>query len=67
MRKQATAIRPSPAQKKFLSIPDAAELLTVSKGTIKHYLGIKKLKRFKVGTRTLLDYNDVLSLVREAD
>lgn len=67
MRKQATAIGSSPVQKRFLSIPEAAELLTVSKATIKHYLGIKKLKKFKVGTRTLLDYDDVLSLVRQAD
>jgi excisionase family DNA binding protein len=51
----------------FLSIQEAAELLRVSPVTIKRYLWLKKLTRYKVGTRTLLDRQNVLSIVRQAE
>ena len=49
----------------FLSVEQAAELLCVSKVTIRRYLGLGKLKKFKVGSRTLLQHDDLMSLVRE--
>ena len=49
----------------FLSVLQAAELLTVSKVSIRRYLGLGKLKKYKVGARTLIRRDDVLSLVRE--
>jgi excisionase family DNA binding protein len=50
----------------FMSIAEAAELLRVSQVSIRRYLGQGKLKRFKVGSRTLLRHSDVMALVREA-
>ena len=49
----------------FLSVSQAAELLTVSKVSIRRYLSLGKLKRFKFGSRTLIRRDDLLSLVRE--
>jgi excisionase family DNA binding protein len=49
----------------FLSVSQAAELLTVSKVFIRRYLSLRKLKRYKVGARTLVSRTDVLNLVRE--
>jgi len=51
---------------RYLSIREAAEILRVSKPTINRYLSLKKLKRLKVGRRTLIEYNDLMNLIREA-
>jgi hypothetical protein len=55
---------------RFVDIPGAAALLCVSEATIRRYLTRKTLKRYKVGkgpnTRTLLNRDEVLSLIREA-
>jgi excisionase family DNA binding protein len=58
---------PNRATAEFLSIEEAAELLRVSKATIKRYLGLKTLRKYKFGRRTLLSYDDVVSHVRQAD
>ena len=50
----------------FLSVEEAAELLRMSQVSIRRYLGQGKLKRFKVGSRTLVRHDDVMALVREA-
>ena len=49
----------------FVSVERAAELLSVSKVTIRRYLGLGKLRKFKVGSRTLLRHDDVMGLIRE--
>jgi excisionase family DNA binding protein len=58
-----TADRSTP---RLLSIKEATELLRVSKPTIDRYLSMGKLKRLKVGARTLIEYNDLINLIREA-
>jgi excisionase family DNA binding protein len=58
----ANAGRGSDSQ--FLSVTEAADLLRVSVVSIRRYLGQGKLKRFKVGSRTLVRQADVLALVR---
>ena len=66
MTKLATKLLTSHGpQPEFVSVAEAAELLRVSVVSIRRYLGQKKLKRFKVGARTLLQRNDVMALVRE--
>lgn len=50
----------------FVSVAEAADLLRISKVSIRRYLGMRKLKKFKVGSRTLIRRDDVLALVREA-
>jgi excisionase family DNA binding protein len=53
-------------QSQFVSVAEAADLLRISKVSIRRYLGMGKLKKFKVGSRTLIRREDVLALVREA-
>jgi excisionase family DNA binding protein len=53
------------AARQFMSVADAAKLLSVSEVRVRRLLGQKKLKRFKVGSRTLLDRADVLGFARE--
>jgi excisionase family DNA binding protein len=50
----------------FLSVKEAADMLKISQVSIRRYLGQGKLKRFKVGARTLIRHSDVMGLVREA-
>jgi excisionase family DNA binding protein len=49
----------------YVTVSEAAELVRVSEVTIRRYLGLKRLKRHKFGTRTLLNRADVLGLVHE--
>lgn len=49
----------------FLSVREAAELLRIGKQSIHRYLRLGKIKRFKVGSRTIIRREDVLALVRE--
>jgi excisionase family DNA binding protein len=51
--------------REFLSVTEAAQLLSISEVSIRRYLTQKKLRRFKVGSRTLLDRAAVLALVHE--
>jgi excisionase family DNA binding protein len=66
MTKRIQQTQKSITEGPFLSVSQAAELLTVSKVSIRRYLGMGKLKKFKVGARTLIRRDDVLNLVREA-
>jgi excisionase family DNA binding protein len=66
MTKRIPQTQKSITEGPFLSVSQAAELLTVSKVSIRRYLGMGKLKKFKVGARTLIRRDDVLALVREA-
>jgi len=57
---------PSRLHGQFVSVPEAAELLRISPVSIRRYLRLKKLRRFKVGARTLLSHDEVLGLIHEA-
>jgi hypothetical protein len=54
---------------RFIDVNQAAALLHLSPASIRRYLTLKRLKRYKVGTglgaRTLLDRSQVLSLIVE--
>ena len=56
-------------EERFVDVRQAAALLHLSDASIRRYLTIGKLTRFKVGTgagaRTLLDREQVLSLIIE--
>ena len=47
----------------FISVPAAAEWLSVSQPTIWRFLTKKRLRRYKVGARTLVSFEDVQKLV----
>jgi excisionase family DNA binding protein len=49
----------------FLSVREAGDLLRIAKQSIHRYIRLGKLKKFKVGSRTLIRRDDVLALVRE--
>lgn len=65
-KKQAEPEPTEPATTKFLSIQQSTELVPVSAATIKHYLAIGKLTRFKFGRRTLVSREELLAIVRAA-
>jgi excisionase family DNA binding protein len=52
--------------KEFLSVKDAADLVSVSEVTIRRMLWHKKLKRFKFAGRTLVNRAELLKLVEAA-
>jgi excisionase family DNA binding protein len=56
-------IPPTPGP--FLSVREGADLLRLGKQSIHRYIRSGKLKKFKVGSRTLVRRDDVLALVRE--
>ena len=49
----------------YMTVKQAAIFLCVSEATIRHFLTIRKLRRFKVGSRTLILRADAQALVRE--
>jgi excisionase family DNA binding protein len=53
------------AAERLVSVPDAAAFLSVSEVTIRRNLTNKKLRRFKVGGRTLIKVGDLMALVKE--
>ena len=53
-------------ERKFISIVEAANLVSVSEGMIRRFLEKKKLTRYKLNSRTLVSASEVLGLVREA-
>jgi excisionase family DNA binding protein len=64
---QKTKSAASRSQPQFVSVKEAAELVRLSQVSIRRYLGQGKLKRYKVGSRTLLRYDNVMALVQEAE
>jgi excisionase family DNA binding protein len=56
---------PVPSQQ-YVSVREAARLLKVSEISIRRFLTQKKLRRFKVGRRTLLLHSEVVGLIHEA-
>jgi Helix-turn-helix domain len=53
------------AAERLVSIPWAAEFLSVSEVTVRRHLTQKRLRRFKAGGRTLVKVADLMALVRE--
>lgn len=54
-------------QTQYVSVEEAAAILHVSPASIRRYLTLKTLRRFKAnGTRTLLNREEVMGLIREA-
>ena len=50
----------------FLTVQDSAALLHLSPVSIYRWIAQGRLKKYKVGARTLLKKNDVLGLICEA-
>ena len=53
--------------RKFISINEAAMLVSVSEGMIRRFLERKQLTRYKLNSRTLVSASELLGLVREAN
>ncbi len=51
---------------RLVDIETAAQMVAVSPATIRRRLTQKKLRRYKLGSRTLVRVAEVLGLVREA-
>jgi excisionase family DNA binding protein len=51
----------------FLSIPGCAQLMGVSEASIRRFLTQKKLRRYKIGARTVVKRSDVLALAVPAE
>jgi excisionase family DNA binding protein len=62
----SAAVRSAPDAERLISIPTGAEMLNLSQVTIRRYLTQKRLRRFKVGSRTLIKVGDLMGLVKEA-
>jgi hypothetical protein len=52
---------------RLVSVQWAAEFLSLSDVSIRRYLTLKRLRRFKVGGRTLVKIGDLLKLVKQVD
>ncbi|HEV2617945.1 MAG TPA: helix-turn-helix domain-containing protein [Candidatus Acidoferrales bacterium] len=52
---------------KYITCRQGAEILKISEISVRRYLTQKKLRRFKVGSRTLILLSEVQSLIREAE
>ncbi len=65
MKKMKSESGPTQAGQAFISVKAAAELLSISQVSIRRYLGQGRLKRYKIGSRTVLSYDNVMTLVRE--
>ena len=50
----------------FITVKEAAAILKLSEISIPRFLTQKKLRRFKVGARTLIRLSEAMSLIREA-
>jgi excisionase family DNA binding protein len=50
----------------FVTVQEAAAFLHLSQVSIYRWIAQGKIKKFKVGSRTLLKKNDVLGLICEA-
>jgi excisionase family DNA binding protein len=51
---------------RYLSVDETAKFLTISQATVRFYLTKGKLKRYKLGSRTLIRLRDAEGLIREA-
>lgn len=65
--KTAVSSTALPAPGAYVSVKEAARLLKVSEISIRRFLTEKKLRRFKVGSRTFILHSELASLIREAE
>lgn len=56
-----------PAANQYVTVREAARLLKLSEISIRRFLSQKRLRRFKVGSRTLLLHSEVVGLIRESE
>jgi excisionase family DNA binding protein len=61
-----TAVATATQAPAFITVKQAADLVHLSEVSIRRYLTLKRLRRYKAGARTLLRHDDVMSLVHEA-
>jgi excisionase family DNA binding protein len=66
MPKRIQSVPESKQAKVFISVAEGAALIGVSKPTVWRAIRLKKIRRYKVGTRTVIKPEDVLSIVQEA-
>lgn len=52
-------------RKVYVTVREAADLLCLSEISVRRFLTLTKLRRFKAGGRTLLLQSEVLSLIKE--
>lgn len=60
------AAQTSTAAEDFLTCRETSELLRLSEISVRRLLTEKKLKRYKIGARTLIRKSEALALIREA-
>ena len=51
----------------YVTVKEAARLLKLSEISIRRFLTQKKLRRFKVGSRTRILHSEVMGLIRESE
>jgi hypothetical protein len=61
-----TAVDPATPQQ-FVTCRQAAEFLKISEVSVRRFLTQKKLVRYKCGSRTLLNFSQVVGLIRESE
>jgi excisionase family DNA binding protein len=49
----------------FATVPEGAKIVKLAEPTIRRYLTTKKLRRYKIGGRTLIKVADLLGLIKE--
>jgi len=64
VRPQMTRELAQAEERKFLSIDRGAAFVDVSTGMIRRLLERKQLTRYKLGARTLIDPQELLTLIR---
>lgn len=62
---KAQAVKQAATAGEFITVREAAALLKLSEISIRRFLTVKKLRRYKVGSRTLLHASEVRSLIHE--
>jgi len=65
-RAERTPVTEQLQQGKFLSVREGAAFSKVSEITLRRWLTQKKLRRYKIGSRTLIKASDLAGLIHEA-
>jgi excisionase family DNA binding protein len=56
-----------PTSGQYISVKQAARVLNISEIGVRRFLTQKRLRRFKVGSRTLVLHAEVMGLIREVE
>ena len=65
--KPAASSTTAPTPGQYVTVREAARLLKLSEISIRRFLTQKKLRRFKIGSRTLILHAELIGLIREAE